>query len=163
MTVVAITGILAAIAVVLVRKHFQAAKTLEAMNIVHAIRGGQESHRAEVGAYLDCSSASGKWYPATPDGFGRGWVPAEHTDLACWRRLGVSSATSTQFGFKTFAGYPGTISVDLDVADSPTWPNPAPDPWYVIQAGGDRDQDGTFSYLLAASFNGEVYVENDGE
>jgi type IV pilus assembly protein PilA len=162
LTVVAITGVLATVAVMLVRKHFEAAKTLDAMTLVQAIRGGQESHRAEVGAYLDCSSTSGKWYPATPDGKGRTWVPVAHTDLPCWRRLGVSTATTTQFGFKTFAGYPGTISIAVDVADPPTWPVAA-DPWYVIEAAGDRDRDGKFSYLLAASFNGEVYVENDGE
>lgn len=162
MTVVAITGILATIAVFLVRKHFQDAKTLDAMSVVQAIRGGQESLRSENGTYLDCSSTSGLWYPATPDGKIRGWVPSSHADLTCWRQLGVSPSTSTQFGFKTFAGSTGAISVTLDIASPPTWPA-AVDPWYVIEAGGDRDQDGTFSYLLAASLNGEVYVENDGE
>jgi prepilin-type N-terminal cleavage/methylation domain-containing protein len=162
LTVVAITGVLATIAVFLVRKHFQEAKTLDAMSVVQAIRGGQESHRSENGAYLDCSSTSGLWYPATPDGKTRSWVPSTHADLACWRQLGISASTSTQFGFKTFAGSTGTISAVLDVASPPTWPA-ATDPWYIIEAGGDRDQDGQFSYLLAASLNGEVYVENDTE
>ena len=49
--------------------------------------------------------------------------------------------------------------------DKPTWPaaSTLTDPWYVIQVAGDRDQDTIFSRLIAASFNGEVHIENDGE
>ena len=162
MTVVAITGVLATIAVFLVRKHFQDAKTLSGMSVIQAIRSGQESFRSENGSYLDCSTASGLWFPATPDGKMRGWIPSTHADLACWRQLGVSLSTTTQFGFKTFAGNTGTVAATLDIASPPTWPA-ATDAWYIIEGGADRDSDTKFSYLLAASFNGEVYVENDGE
>jgi type IV pilus assembly protein PilA len=37
------------------------------------------------------------------------------------------------------------------------------EPWYVIKARGDRDEDGTPALFLASSLRGEIYHENDTE
>ncbi len=43
-----------------------------------------------------------------------------------------------------------------------TWPTNN-EPWYVIQALGDIDDDGSVSYFLASSLNGELFSQNDTE
>ena len=43
------------------------------------------------------------------------------------------------------------------------WPNPATEPWYVIQAQANADGDSTFAYFVASSYNTEIYSENEGE
>lgn len=171
--VVTITGILATIGTMLVRKHFKFAKTTEASSLIQAIRVAEESRRAESGTYQNCSVTAGTpWYPAAPDGTQHAWKQTSHADWDRWKQLEISRPEGTQFGFLVHAGTPANIDtadgrqaklpIPLTV-DKPTWPNPPADPWYVIQAAGDRDRDGTPSRLLAASFNGELYVENDGE
>ncbi len=168
LTVVAITGVLAAIGVMLVRGHLQEAKSAEAVSIIQAIRGAQESRRAETGTYQNCSVSGGNtlsaapWYPATPDGTLRAWKFA-HADAALWALLDVSRPEGTRFGFLANAGNPGAAITAPVTTDKPTWPTAPADPWYVIQAAGDRDGDGKLSLFVAASFNGELYTENDGE
>jgi prepilin-type N-terminal cleavage/methylation domain-containing protein len=175
LTVVAITGILATIGTMMVRKHFAEAKTAEAVAIIQSIRAAQESRRAETGTYQSCSFTAGTpWYPAAPDGVYRAWRNPSHPDWNAWRELGVViRPEGTQFGFLVKAGAgPKTLDTTGAIVDSaiptaltsdkPTWTTPN-DQWYVIQAAGDRDKDTVYSRLLAASFNGELYTENDAE
>lgn len=163
MTVVAIVGILAALAVVGVRQHFADAKATEATALIQALRAAQESRRAEVGLYLNCStSAADAWYPADPDGKLRSWVHTSHADAVRFRLLGVSRPEGTRFGYLVNAGSPGQTMTEPQTGDKPTWPTTA-DPWYVIQAAGDRDDDGVNMLFLASSLNGELYVENEHE
>jgi type IV pilus assembly protein PilA len=163
LTVVAITGILATIGTMLVRKHFNDSKTTEAIAVIQAIRVAQEARRAETGTYQNCSGSSGTpWYPAAPNGSLHAWRNTSHADWSNWQPLDVTRPEGTQFGFLVHAGNPGTALPSPATTSKPVWPAPA-DAWYVIQAAGDRDKDGTFSLLLAASFNGELYTENDGE
>ena len=164
LVVVAITGILATIGTMLVRKHFKLAKTTEASALIQAIRVAEESQRAESGTYQNCSVTAGTpWYPAAPDGMQHAWKQPSHADWDRWKQLDVSRPEGTQFGFLVRAGSPANPLPIPQTTDKPTWPAAPADPWYVIEAAGDRDRDGTFSRLLAASFNGELYVENDGE
>jgi type IV pilus assembly protein PilA len=163
LTVVAITGILATIGTLLVRKHFAQAKTSEAVSIIQSIRVAEESRRAETATYQSCSAKTGTpWYPAAPDGTQRAWKNPSHADWASWQQLAISRPDGTRFGFLVHAGNPGTALPVPQTADKPTWPTPT-DAWFVIQAAGDQDNDGTYTRLLAASFNAELIVENDGE
>lgn len=165
LTVVAITGVLAAVGVTLVRQHLQDAKSGDAIAGIIAIKQAQEAHRAETGNYQNCSVSSGTpWYPVAPDGTVHAWSWPAHADWLNWRQLNVQRR-ETQFGFLVHAGMPAQdLPVPLTTSQ-PIWPTAAQrsDPWYVIQAAGDRDADGTLSRFLAASFNGEVFTENDGE
>lgn len=163
LTVVAIMGILATLAVVGVRQHFADAKSTEAVALIQALRGAQESRRAEVGLYLNCTtSAADAWYPAAPDGKVRSWVNTTHADAARFQLLGVSRPEGTRFGYLVNAGSPGQAMTVPQTASKPTWPATT-DPWYVIQAAGDRDNDDVNMLFLASSLNGELWVENESE
>ena len=165
LTVVAIVGVLASVCIVLVRRHLRDSKSLEAVSIIAAIRAAQEAQRAETGSYLNVSRTS-QWYPAAPDGkTKRAFTMADgaHVDAARWKQLGVSRTDGTQFGFRTYAGPPGPINVQLNTIGTVTLPD-ATDDWFVIEAGGNLTQSSAaLSLWVASSLNGELYVENEGE
>jgi len=172
LTVVAITGVLATIGTMLVRQRFKEAKTTEATALIQAIRGAQESRRAESGSYQNCSVTNGTpWYPASPTAVYNSWQQPSHPDWDRWKQLDVSRSQGTQFGFLVHAGTPANITTSdgfqsklptVLLTNQPAWPTLA-DPWYVIQAAGDRDADSKLSRMLATSFSGELFVEDDGE
>ena len=131
LAVVAMIGILAALAITGYKKYITSAKIGQAKDTIGAIRIAQESYKAETLNYLSCSSSLTDWYPATPNGKKRHWV---------W---------------------------PSDTVNKPTWPTPT-EPWYVIQAAGDGDEDANgslpqMSLFVASSFTGEIYVENETE
>jgi len=162
LTVVAITGVLAVIGVMLVRGHLQSAKSNEAVAMIQAIRAAEEARRAETGTYQNCTvSSAAAWYPDKPDGKLRSWT-FDHADAARWATLDISRPDGTRFGFLANAGNPGAKVTVPQTTAKPGW-DTATDPWFVIQAAGDRDSDGTLSLFVASSFNGELYTENDNE
>jgi hypothetical protein len=67
-----------------------------------------------------------------------------------------------RFGYAVVAGPPGKTPPDPATARRHVWGTPNQN-WYVIQAAGDMDGNGTFSYYVASSFTGEVYWEKEGE
>lgn len=162
LTVVAIMGILATLAIAGVRQHLKDSRSLEATAHIQGIRAAQEARRAEVGIYLNCSTGTANWYPAAPDDKVRSWVFSSHTDYPRWRVLGVSKPDGVRFGYLVNAGVPGTPMTVPETNSKPTWPATV-DPWYVIQAAGDSDNDDVNMLVLASSVNGEIYVENDHE
>ena len=167
LAVVAMVGILAVIAMVGYRKYLRASHSTEAIAVLQGIRGGQEQAKAETLVYLDCSGGNlGSYYPhATPDDQKWHWVQSSHAAFACWRQLNVAVDGPVRYVFSTVAGAAGTTSYPTvpELTTQPTWPNPAPDPWYIVQGVGDLDGDGFKSMFLASSFSGEVYVQNESE
>lgn len=163
LTVVLITGILAAIAITLVRGHVNVAKAGRAVAGIQAIRTAEESFRAQNGQYLDCSGANTYWYPMqSPGKTSYEWHQTDHPDYARWAVLGFPSGGTTQFGYLVNAGKPGSTYPTLQTANKPTLPA-SPDHWYVIQVKGDTDGNGVYMLGSATSFNGEVYLEHEGE
>jgi hypothetical protein len=69
-----------------------------------------------------------------------------------------------RFGYATVAGGVGDALPLLGTARDAPWNagTQVVEPWYVIQARGDPDEDGTFTFLVATSFTGELYQE-DGD
>ncbi len=177
LAVVAMIGILAALALVGYRKYMNSAGSAEAAAVIQGIRGAEEAYKAEMLVYLGCSgcsSATGcpqgggslnSYYPmATPSHAKYHWVQPGHGDYACWRLLNVVTDGPVRFGYAVVAGLPDTITASgLEVAHAPTWPSPVTQPWFVIQARGDRDEDGVPALFLASSLRGEIYSENDSE
>ncbi|KYF82265.1 pilus assembly protein PilA [Sorangium cellulosum] len=174
LVVVGMVGILAALALVGYRRYMAAAGTAEPKAVMQGIRGGQESYRAEMLEYLNVSQgALDRWYPGgTLNDRKRAWDDTAHTDYTRWRMLNVTTDGAVRFGYATVAGN-GT-SFAATPHSGFTWhglPQPpladpqfAPrGPWYVIQAAGDRDQDGTYALLLTASTMSGIYWENDTE
>ena len=162
LAVVAMVGILAALAIVGYRRYLNAARTSDAKAVIGSIRIAQESFRAETLSYLNASTGLTQWYPKAPDGGRHLWDNPSHARHTQWQMLNPATDSHTTFGFAVVAGNPGDVIPALTTVDSPAWLTPV-EPWYIIQAAGDGDSNGTFSMLAASSFSSEVYVELEGE
>jgi len=165
MAVVAITGILAAVGVMLVRTHLLASKTVDALAIMQSIRAAQESFRAQNGRYLNCSVTSpAVWYPmATPAQVAYEWRQTDHDDwTGRWQQLAVTRTKPTIFGFLVNAGNPGDAYPTFETTTDPVLPVSI-EPWYVIQVKGDRDGDSVPMLGVTTSLSAEVYLERDSE
>lgn len=164
LTVVAIMGVLAAVAVTLVRQHLRSAKMTEGIANVQAIRSAESARRAETGTYLDCSGTGSAYFPAKPTGSVNSWGASSHTDWAKWKQLRLPQTEGTRFGWLVNAGLPGVAMPNLTVtvAGAPVWSTQA-DPWYLIQGIADSDGDQVYAKIIASSINNEVYTEADAE
>lgn len=166
LAVVVIVGILATVGIALLRKHVFSSKTTEVVAVVQSIRAAQESWRAENHGYLDVSPTLGTWYPmAAPGRTKWHWDQPAHADHPKWQMLSPTVSGPVQAGYAVKAGAPFTPMPAPDTASKPIWPAAASlnEPWYVIQAMADTDGDGDKSWFVAASLNGEIYSENEGE
>jgi len=163
LAVVTMIGILSALAIVGYRRYLDASRTGDAKAIIGAIRIAQESYRAETLSYLSCSADLKDWYPGNPSGKVRHWQQPTHADWTCWSTLNVTTDSPTSFGFSVVAGQPGEKPPAPNLAMDITWPNPTTEPWYVVQSGGDANEDGNLSILVASSFSGEIIAENESE
>jgi type IV pilus assembly protein PilA len=165
LVVVAMIGILAALAVVGYRRYLLSAKAGEAKEIIGQIHVAEASYRAETLGYLSCSSSLSDWYPAKPDGKKRHWISKSHTAKDCWKTLNVAQDSPTYFGFAVMAGPPAGAVPALPTGFNTTitWPART-EPFYVVTAAGDNDEDGTFSYFVSSSFApSEVFVQDEAE
>jgi type IV pilus assembly protein PilA len=164
LAVVAMIGVLSALAVVGFKKYMNSSRTADGRAIIAGIRVAQESFRAETLTYKSCSATLSDYYPASaPNGRKRHWVQSSHSRFDDWMSLNVVTDSPTAYVFAVVAGAAGDKPPNTHTSYVPSWPNPTTEPWYVIEAAGDADDDGTFCYLISSSFNGEIYVENDTE
>ncbi|MBI4956571.1 MAG: prepilin-type N-terminal cleavage/methylation domain-containing protein [Myxococcales bacterium] len=162
LAVVAMIGILAAIAVVGYQKYFRASFIGEAKDVVGAIRTAQTLYKSETLGYLNCSGTVTNWYPAAPDGKPRHFNDPGHANYDCWKQLNVVTDAPTRFGYSVVAGAPGQQVPAPSTLQKPQWPTTT-EPWFIVQAAGDQNKNGVFSYVLSSSFSGELYVENEYE
>lgn len=163
MIVVAIVGIMAALAIAGYTRFINVAGSGEAKAVIQGIRAGQESFKAETLSYLSCSDNLADHYPRAPFQGKSAWSNSGHADFACWRLLNVVTDGPVRFGYAVVAGNAGVAPPAANTTAVIAWPNPTTEPWYVVQATGDRNGNGVFAYALASSFSGEVYIENDSE
>lgn len=167
MAVVVITGILSVVAVEGFRRHMQAARGAEPVAVIVAIRSAQEAYMAENHVYLNVSTDSGgkSWYPrTTPNRAHIPFATSNHPDYARWQQLAPSINESVMFSYLVNAGVPGTIIPPLqDMTAGPTFTAAQPLDWYIIQARGDVDANGTFARYATSSMTSELYIENDSE
>ncbi len=164
LTVVAIVGILATLGLVAYRRFITSSKSSEAIYMVGAIRAAQESYRAETLSYLNVSDGFSDYFPTgTVGNFKTLWDSAPgHKDIVRWRQLGARPDGAVYYGYLVGAGGAGAVIPALHLANKPTWPATT-EPWYVIEAKGDVDGNGTYSWVAGSSFTGEIYVENQGQ
>jgi type IV pilus assembly protein PilA len=165
MVVIAMIGVLAAIAVVGYRKYLHGAHTADAKAVIVSIRVAQEGVRAETLSYLDCGPG---WYPAAlPTGNKFHFHNPAHGQYAtCWQPLNVVSDSPTMFVYVTRAvAPPGNIPAAVE-ATWTNWPLPniaSVEPTYTVEAVGDADGNGNKSRFMSSSINGEIFVENEFE
>ncbi len=169
MIVVAIVGILGAIATYGVRKYIQSTKTSEVGAVFNAIRGAQEIYKQDTFVYLDVSDGDyGNLHPSdTPGAFKRNWAgDGDNPQVSAnFRELGVMMDSPVYYTYAAVAGRTGdAIPVPpTDESDSFDFPATSDQPFYIVYAKGDLDGDGVFSYGVATSMNSAVYIENEGE
>ena len=163
MIVIAIVGILATIASVSVKKYVASSKTSEAIHMISAIKAAQETYKDETFTYLNVSpglSAASDFYPDNPSpgqkkmnfaGTGAGQTE--------WERLGVHEDAPVLFVYACTAGAAGATPTptgsDITVGN---WPA---NPWYVVKARADLDNDGVNTVFITGSFAGEIFSAND--
>lgn len=170
MAVVAIMGILAALALAAFRHNALASDTTSAKLVVKAIVAAEEHYRAENQVYYNVSSTGDAgWYP-TKDmpknkkmSFWRTKLgDTSDPESVCWRALGPDIRQNVSFAFKANAGLPTDTPKFDDVLGSIPIPVVS-EPWYVVQARVDADGNGVPSMVGAASWTPEVFSVNDGE
>jgi prepilin-type N-terminal cleavage/methylation domain-containing protein len=140
MIVVAIIGILSAVALPTFRDYVLKSRTAEATEFLGVIRLREESYRAEFGRYCPTLPTSGNDVTAIPANL----VPAtpgeddqEFLSTAEWQQLGARPSGSVRFGYGVAAGAPADIPSGLG------WNSANADFWFVAQAVGDLDGDTT--------------------
>jgi len=177
MIVVAMVGVLAALALVGYRKYIASAQTSEATALLSSIRASQESFKSEALSYLPVSGddlAAAQLFPrdrGALDGRKVGWGEVAPSALGGrWRQLNVNPGGPVRFGYACVADFPGTAPPGAyNGAPDPLWANAygggvAPEPWFIAVAVADRDDDDTvFAVVQAASFSNEVFIHDDTE
>ena len=133
--------------------------------MINAIKAAEEAYRDETFVYLDVSGSLNSLYPnAAPDNTKMSWNNPSGNNYNNWQTLGVDSTTAVQFGYAVVAGAAGAAPPNPGTTEQTfTWPAPTTEPWYVIKAVGDRDEDGVQAIVVAHSFSSEVYVEREEE
>jgi prepilin-type N-terminal cleavage/methylation domain-containing protein len=167
LVVVVIMGVLATLGFASLHKEVNAAWGVEGVNMVQSIRGAEERWRAEHMMYLDVSKNG--WYPMDPTKaanrrtqFAFYPTTSTHSDATNWLLLRPAAPGPVRFGYQVNAGHTGDTMTAPAAGPSVTWPTPT-DNWYVIQALGDTNGNGIYSYYRASSLDGDVFVQNPGE
>jgi prepilin-type N-terminal cleavage/methylation domain-containing protein len=166
MIVVAIMGIISALAVSMLWKRAYEASVPDAIVVMKTLAAAEEQYRALNQVYYDVPDAS-QWYPtlAAENRKRSFWMAtraANETRSNDWYRLGPDIRQPVEFQFRVDAGIPG---------DNPT-PNldgaaiqlPASNPveiWYLVQARG-RVEGGSNPLCRLALASWSSAVANDG-
>lgn len=149
MIVVAIMGVLAAVAVAAYNLYIEQSHDAEATSILADIRLKQEAYRGTFHQYADDPAACNQWVPRN--------VPnsepsSDAVNAACapaWRQLGISLPQNLYFVYDFEAGGPADASQGRYVNA-----NPANDDfWYGAAAIQDLDNDGKCKGFVVISGN----------
>lgn len=159
-----ITALLTVLGWSSMQKYLVQSRGAEAIAVIQAIRAAEGAYYAENHAYLNVSTDSGGlWYPnQTPSSIRSAWV-ANHPDRARWALLAPAVNRQVQFGYLVNSGGPGTV---YTVPKMPTAVVPSGTQtrdWFLIQAKGDTDDDGSIAYYAGISSNAEIVSENSME
>ena len=147
MIVVAIIGILSAIAIPAFQRYVYRARTTEATTFLGEIKQRQEAYRAEFGRY--CAVSGQTWGTPTPAAIPAGGIQVAWPGGVGWRQLSADPGGGVRFRYSTIAGPPNTAppgGLGYDGSDF----------WFVSRAEADLDADG------AAILTIESYSESNG-
>lgn len=171
LTVVVIIGVLSAIAIPTFMGYVFKSRTGEATQFLGTIKLREEAFRAEFGMYCNTAQASGAACTTqapdvtgfntttnfVPDAASVGTdpraLPTTHTP---WNELGARPAGQVRFSYAVAAGVPSTAPAGLG------WTDATRDFWFVAQAVGDLDGDGTQVTFEAYSASSSVWIGNSG-
>jgi prepilin-type N-terminal cleavage/methylation domain-containing protein len=161
MSVVAIVGILSAVAIPTFSNYIYKARTSEATEFLGVIRLREESYRSEFGVYcptLPVSVAVNDYTQLdthnnlVPDPDTTKRDPKVFSSTGPWLQLGARPTGPVRFGYGVAAGIP---------SDAPTalgWNNGNADFWFVARATGDLDADSIFVTFEIYSPTKNVFI-----
>lgn len=157
MVVVSIVGVLAAIAYPSLQSYIYKSRCTEATAFLGQIKLHQEAFRSEFGQYVPSSAATDpdaiNYAPTPPtDGSAVGF-DTSGADSAYWAQLGARPDSKVRFGYGWASGRPDQMSYAV-LGGVP------PDMWFVAQAKGDVDADGSYITFEAYSFSTNIYISN---
>jgi type II secretory pathway pseudopilin PulG len=141
MIVVVIIGILAAVAIPVLRGYIQRSKASEAFTLLQGSREKEEAYFAEFKRYTNDIG----WEPYTPGG-GQPCDQTTNWNLAAtseWLQLGFFPDGPTYYAYRVDTGYTNGV---LESGSPPSTPGTASwgtlRPWFRVIAEGDADCDG---------------------
>ena len=165
--VVAMVGVLAALATVGYRRYIASAKTGEATQMLGTIKASQEAFKAETFRYLNVTEDLETYYPQDDRAIGtakyawEGGVPESARQN--FQALGVNSSGPVYFGYACVAGSSSEALPNLPLDfETPTWPTPG-GPWYIAVAKGNLDGDETYSGFVTTSLSAEIVSIHEGD
>jgi type II secretory pathway pseudopilin PulG len=168
MITVAIIAVLAILATVGYGRWVRTAKTGEATAMIGTIKGQQESYRADTFKYLQVSGSTEtdldtKYFPASTPGDQK--VPwdtascAAGTPCAGFKNLNVNSDGPVYYRYSTIAGPADGVARTIDSHVYPA----ANDPWFIVKATGDLNNNGTQGFYWSSSWDSIVWSKNPDE
>lgn len=162
MVVVAIMGVLAALATYGVRKYTLSAKKAEATSMLTQIRSAEEAYRDEAFSYLGGADFE-TWHPVnSPSPDKHSWnVTSPNSMTNTFLTLGVQATGPVLYSYAVVAGTAGDDVPELPDDSTRTYVIPEPTgPFYVAMAKADLDGNGAFTYALAWSGSSEIWVDD---
>ncbi len=177
MITVAIVAVLAILAGVGYARWLRTSKTGEATAMLAALKGGEETYRAETYQYLDVSncgtscaalptSSTALYYPSSvPNDQRTPWNP-----LACigtpicanFVKLNISADNTSAGVYYRYAAAAGPATGAAFTFDGRAYPA-ANDPWFVAKAWGDLNADGVYAQYWTSSMDSTVWSTNPDE
>lgn len=162
MITVAIIAVLATLAGVGYVRFIRTAKTGEAAQMIANIKGAQETYRAETLRYLDASAGNlDSYYPTGIPKLGKvAWDTTGCTADPCkgFRVLNVKADGMVVYRYSTIAGAgDGTARTIDGIAFT------ANEPWFIVKARGDTNQDGVDGLYWSSSFRNYIWSQNADE
>jgi prepilin-type N-terminal cleavage/methylation domain-containing protein len=165
MITVAIIAVLALLAGVGYARWIRTSKTGEATAMLSAIKGAEESYKAETYKYLDVSGTPGgtsvaAFYPTSaPNDQRETWNPtacAATAICANFVRLNISADNTSAGVYYRYGVTAGPATGTSFIFDGRQYPV-ANDPWFVVKAKGDLNNDGVQSQYWTSSMDSNVW------
>ncbi len=154
MIVVAIIGVLAAIAIPLFNRYIRRTKTSEVTAMFNQIRLKEEQYHGFFGNYCEIPN----WHPAQVGPKPTPWDPPE-AERVLWESLGVKPLSKeVYFQYRIIAGKAGEVKGDVGQNGIDTSKD-----WWYVQARGDLDGDGRKSFFELTSQRQEIYSDHEIE
>ncbi len=162
MLVVAITGILAAVARGMLHKLKAQTRQHEVRAIVQAIGAAQERWRSQHLVYLSVSTSKIAYFPSnSPFDQGnhrRNFRPIGLcADDGAWRGLGATNPGPVEGGYTVHSNDPDSPISSFELESPVTYVTTSIDvsvtsePWYVVRAIIDTDGDGNVGFFVAST------------